>query len=65
MNKTSRSFLNFFMVKYVRCIRVDNFANAVPLIKSLNYICGDAWSPESFTGVIKDYLHFSVFKRLF
>lgn len=45
MNKTSHSFLNFFIVKYVRCIRVDNFANAVPLIKSLNFICGDAFEP--------------------
>lgn len=53
MNKTSRSFLNFFLVKYVRCIRVDDFTNAVPFIEFLYYICGDACKPRDHLQMLK------------
>lgn len=53
MNKTSRSFLNSVLVKYVRYIRVDNLTNAVPFFKFLYYICGDAGKPKDHLQVLQ------------
>lgn len=52
MNKTSHSYLSFFIVKFVRYVRVDNFANGVPLLKSLYYICRGACNAENHLQVL-------------